>query len=353
MRVGLNGVASAERAGVRPPGTRATRRRLTVLAAAVVALAAVMLASLAVGSKPIDPGHVLGALFRFDGSDDEIIVRDLRVPRTLLGLLIGAGLGLAGTLMQALTRNPLADPGILGVNAGAAAAVALAISALGVTTLSGYVWFALAGAAVATVVVYLLGSVGRAGLTPVRLALGGTAVSAVLTGLTTGIVLLDQRAFDQFRFWRVGSLAAANADTVWLIGPFILVGVLLALPLAGSLNAVALGDDTARSLGARLGRVRAVSVLSITLLCGAATAAVGPIGFVGLTVPHLARALTGPDQRWLLPCSLVLSPILLLTADVVGRVVARPGELQVGIVTAVVGAPVFIALVRGRRVREL
>jgi len=320
---------------------------------AVAALTAVALLSLAIGAKSIPLGDVVHGLLRDDGSEQAAIVRELRVPRTLVGLAVGIALGLAGALMQALTRNPLADPGLLGVEAGAAAAVVVAIGVLGFASPSAYVWFAFAGAALASVAVYLLGSHGRAGATPVRLALAGTAIAAALTAFTSGVTLLDPLAFDDFRFWQVGALAGRDLGILTAVGPFLLVGALIALALARPLNAIALGDDAGRALGAHLGRTRALGAISITLLCGSATAVAGPIGFVGLTVPHVARAIVGPDQRRVLAISIVLAPILLLGADVIGRVVARPGELEVGIITALVGAPVFIALVRRTRIAQL
>jgi iron complex transport system permease protein len=320
---------------------------------AVAALVVILLFSLAVGAKHVPLHTVLDALFHYHGSTDEIIVRDLRLPRTVIGLVAGIALGVAGALMQALTRNPLADPGLLGVNAGASAAVVVAIGFLGLTNVDAYVWFAFIGAAASSVVVYALGSSGRGGATPVRLALAGMAITAALGAFTSAMVLLDSKTFDQMRFWSVGALAGRPFSVVAQVGPFMLIGLVIALGLSGALNAVALGDDTGRSLGAHLGRTRALGALSVTLLCGAATAAVGPIGFVGLTVPHVARAIVGPDQRWVLPYSAVLAPILLLGADIVGRVVVSPGELEVGIVTAFIGAPVFIALVRRRRIAAL
>jgi iron complex transport system permease protein len=335
----------------------ATRRPLVLRGGGLVAiallLALVTLLSIAVGSKPIPLDRVLELLRHPDGSDDWLIIRGLRIPRTLLGLAVGAALGVAGALMQALTRNPLADPGLLGVNAGASAAVVAAISLLGITSAAGYVWFALAGAGIAAVVVYILGAGGRASASPVRLALAGTAVSAVLGAFVSGIVLTDRTAFDGFRFWSVGALAGRDLTVLAQTGPFLAVGVLISLGLARSLNALAMGDDAGRALGAHLGRTRVLSVLAVTLLCGAATAAAGPIGFIGLTVPHIARALTGPDQRWVMPYCLLLAPTLLLAADVVGRVIARPGEIEVGIVTAFLGAPVFIWVVRRNRVAQL
>ncbi|MBN9618781.1 MAG: iron chelate uptake ABC transporter family permease subunit [Actinobacteria bacterium] len=331
----------------------ANRRRTIGLLVAVAVLVAVALLSVAVGSKSIPLGTVVHELFHYDGSDDGVVIRSLRIPRTMLGLAVGAALGLAGALMQALTRNPLADPGLLGVNAGASAAVVTAIGVLHLASPSDYVWFALGGAAIASVAVYVLGARGRSAATPVRLALAGAAISAVLGAFITGLVLTDQQTFDDFRFWSVGALAGRNLSVLYQTGPFLLAGAVVALTLARPLNALALGDEAGRALGAHLGRTRALGVLAITLLCGAATAAAGPIGFVGLTVPHMARSITGPDQRWVLPYSMVLAPILLLGSDVVGRVVARPGEIEVGIVTAFVGAPVFVLLARRRRIAAL
>ena len=331
-----------------PTGVRAAG-----LLVALGALLLVALLSVAVGSKAIPLGTVIHELFHYDGSDDGVVIRSLRIPRTLLGLAVGAGLGLAGALMQAVTRNPLADPGLLGVNAGASAAIVTAIGVLHLTSPSAYVWFALAGAAVAAVLVYVLGSRGRSAATPVRLALAGAAISAVLGAFISGLVLTDQHAFDDFRFWSVGSLAGRDLSVLWQTGPFLLAGAVIALALSRPLNAIALGDDAGRALGAHLGRTRAWSILAITLLCGAATAAAGPIGFVGLAVAHLARGITGPDQRWVLPYSMLLAPTLLLGSDVLGRVIARPSEIEVGILTAFLGAPVLVLLARRRRLAAL
>ncbi|MEV8517902.1 iron chelate uptake ABC transporter family permease subunit [Dactylosporangium sp. NPDC051484] len=327
--------------------------RVLGLLIALAVLLFVMLLSIAVGAKPIPLSGVVHALF--DGLDtvDGVVVLDLRLPRTLLGVAVGAALALAGVLMQAMTRNPLADPGILGVNIGASTAVVLAIWIWQFTDLTAYVWFAFLGAGMASVLVYLLGSRGRSGATPVRLALAGTVISAVLGSLISFVTLLNPGVFDQFRFWGVGSLSGVRLSIFWQVLPFLAVGALLALGLSGALNALALGDATARALGSNIARTRVLGAVAVTLLCGAATAALGPIGFIGLTIPHIARLITGPDHRWLLPYSMVLGPILLLSSDILGRVVARPGEIQVGIVTAVVGAPVFIALVRRRRIPEL
>ncbi|WP_310728413.1 iron chelate uptake ABC transporter family permease subunit [Streptomyces sp. N2A] len=337
------------------PAPTAPRRRHALRSAgllvSVAVLAAVVVLGIAVGAKQIPLDQVWHGVFHYSGTDTDVVVHDVRIPRTLLGLLAGAALGLAGTVMQALTRNPLADPGVLGINAGASAAVVSAISFFGVTSLTGYVWFAFAGAAVVSVAVYVLG--GTRNATPVRLALAGTALTAVLVGYINAVNLMDTAALDKMRFWTVGSLAAATMPTVTHVAPFLAVGGVLALLLARPLNAIALGDDQARALGTRLTRTRVLAMVAVTLLCGGATAACGPIVYVGLMVPHVVRALTGPDLRWILPYSAVLSPVLLLGADVLGRVAARPGELQVGIVTAVIGGPVFIYLVRRRRMAQL
>lgn len=336
-----------------PPAPTAKRRaaRAAGLLVSVGALALVAVASVAIGAKPMPLGDVWHGLFHGSGTANDVLVHDVRVPRTLLGLLVGAALGVAGAVMQALTRNPLAEPGILGVNAGAAAAVVSAISFLGVNSLTGYVWFAFLGAGVVSAAVYLLG--GSRAATPVRLALAGTAASAALYGYINAVQLTDSAALNQLRFWQVGSLAAADMATVTKVAPFVLAGLVVALLLARPLNAMAMGDDTARALGAHLTRTRIASMLVITLLCGAATAACGPIVFIGLMVPHIVRAITGPDLRWILPYAAVLSPVLLLGSDVIGRIITRPAELQVGIVTALIGGPVFIHLVRRKRMAQL
>jgi iron complex transport system permease protein len=328
-------------------------RRATGLVLILAALAIVLALSVSVGSRPIALGRVWSLVWHPDGSDDAIIVHDLRIPRTILGLLVGGALGVAGALMQALTRNPLADPGLLGVNAGAAAAVVTATAVLGNADPLTYVWFAFAGAAAASVAVYGIGATGRSGATPVRLALAGTAVTFALLSYVQGLTLVDRDTLDQYRFWQVGALAGHPASLNWQIAPFIVAGVALALALARPLNAVALGDDAGRALGASPARTRVLGAVAITLLCGAATAAAGPIAFVGLAVAHAARALTGPDQRWVLPFSALLAPVMVLGADVLGRVVIRPGELEVGIVSAVVGGPLFVAIVRRRRIAQL
>ncbi|MFJ1578348.1 FecCD family ABC transporter permease [Streptomyces sp. NPDC088147] len=323
-----------------------------LLTAAVLALAT--WASLVTGSGDAGAGDVFRALLDPDLSDKgQLIVREVRVPRTVAGLLAGVALGLAGAVMQGVARNPLADPGILGINAGASVVVVFAIGVLGLTRPPQYIWFGFLGALGAAVLVYGIGSLGREGATPVKLALAGAATSAVLTSLTTALLLTDRQTFDQFRFWQVGSLADRDPDVLWQALPFIAVGAVFALALGPRLNALSLGDDLARALGQRVGMARLASAAAVVLLCGAATAVAGPIGFVGLLVPHAARVVTGPDYRWILPYSMLLAPVLLLVSDIVGRLIASNGEIQVGIVTAAIGAVPFVMLVRRRDLAEL
>ncbi|WP_223167327.1 FecCD family ABC transporter permease [Nonomuraea sp. SYSU D8015] len=322
-----------------------------VLALAVLALMA--MASVALGARSVPFSTVIDAFVAPDGSNDHTVIRELRVPRTLLGLGVGATLGLAGALMQSLTRNPLADPGLLGINEGAALGVTLALGVFGLSDPVVYVWFAFGGAALASVMVYALASAGRSGSSPVRLTLAGVALGMVATAIASAILRMDTQTFDRMRFWLTGSLAGQTADTLVRLAPFMVAGLVLGLLLARPLNMLALGDDAGKALGVAVNRTRILTGVAVTLLCGAATAAAGPLWFVGLIVPHAVRAVVGPDQRWVLPYSAVAAPVLLLGADVVGRLIARPGEVQVGIVWAVIGAPIFIMLARRKRVAAL
>lgn len=337
-----------------PIGIGALRaKRVGLVITLLILLGVTALASLAVGAKPIPIELVWNAIWSPTGAEDDIVVRSLRAPRTVLGIGVGIALGIAGALMQGHTRNPLADPGLLGVNAGAAFLVVVGIYVLGVTSLYGYVWFAFVGAFGASVLVFFLGSLGRGGPTPVTLALAGVAVSAFLGALTSAMILADSATLDAFRFWAVGSLAGRDTNIAAQVAPFLLVGLFLAVANAPALNLLSLGEDIARGLGQNLRVARWTGLAAITLLAGAATAACGPIGFVGLVVPHVVRFFTGPDHRWLIPASGLAGAVLLLSADIIGRVVVRPGELQVGIVIAVIGSPFFIALVRRRRLMSL
>lgn len=324
---------------------RSVPGRLLALIAAVVVLAALMIASVFVGSGGFSPSEVWESLTDPVGSTRDTIIRDYRVPRTLLAAMAGAALGVSGAVIQALTRNPLADPGILGVNAGAYFMVVVGAAFFGITGVSSNVLWGMSGAAIAAVVVYVIGSAGRAGGTPARMVLAGVAFGSVLTGLSHGITLMLPAVFDKVRYWEVGSVQNRQMDSVTGIAVFIAIGLLLSFVLASSLNALALGEDLATTLGARIGWTRTGSFVAITLLCGACTAAVGPILFVGLMVPHIARGLVGVDQRWVFSACLLIGPILFVAADMVGRVIART-EIPVGIVTAFIGAPVLVWLVR-------
>jgi iron complex transport system permease protein len=320
----------------------------------VAAVLAVAFFSMTQGARPITLDTVWAALTAYDpDSTDHRIIWDLRLPRTAIGLLVGAALGLSGAVLQGATRNPLADPSILGIHAGAALFVVMGVAVLGVTQLSLYVWLAFAGAAAAMLVVYSVASLGREGATPIKLALAGAAMTAALQSIVSAILLTSPRTLDQVRFWQVGSLAGRGMDIVVQVAPFLAVGIMLALLTGRLLDGLSMGEDVARSLGQNVGRSRAIAGLAAVILAGASTAAAGPIAFVGLTVPHVARAITGPNYRWILPYSMLLAPILLLGADVIGRVIAPPGEVQVGIVTAFLGAPFFIALVRWRKLASL
>lgn len=339
-------------AATRPAPVATSASPVRAVALTVLALVAVVILSIMIGANLLSPSEVWNGLWG-NGVEAVDVVRGARIPRTVLGLVIGAALGLAGAIMQSVSRNPLADPQLLGVNAGASAAVVTAITFAGITQPAGYVWFALVGAAIASVAVYALGSVGGSSASPVRMVLAGTAISAALLAYVTGAMLLNPSAYNRFRYWDIGALTGRSLAEVAPLLWFVAAGLVCGLALARSLNAMALGDEVGRSLGANLGRTRLLSMVSITLLCGAATAMAGPIGFVGLAVPHLARMLVGVDHRWLLPASAALGAGLLLLADTVGRVVAWPQEVGAGLITAVVGAPVLIYLVRSRRVARL
>jgi iron complex transport system permease protein len=333
-----------------PPRVRRGAGTATTLLVAAALLAAVV-ASLAIGPRALPPSVVLDALTAFDPTNpDHLVVTEVRLPRTVIGLLAGLALGPAGVLAQGLTRNPIAEPGILGLNTGAALAVVLAIGVLGLRSLTAYVWFGFVGAGLAALIVAgVAGIGGRSATSPATLALAGAALTAGLGSVTTAILLTDPNAFDDYRFWQVGSLAGRDLGIAAQAAPFVAAGLALALLCGPTLNALALGDDVARSFGRRVGRDRAVCGVALVVLAGAATAVAGPIAFVGLTVPHVVRALAGPDHRRVLPLAALAAPTLLLVADVVGRVVAAPREVQVGIVTAVLGAPVFVWFVRRKR----
>lgn len=307
-----------------------------------------LLASVRFGAARIGTLEVIGAFTDYDGSEEDLIIRTLRVPRALIAALVGASLGGAGAIMQGLTRNPLAEPGILGINAGAALAVVGAVFLLGVSSLSTYALFAFVGAGVAAVVVYGLGSLGRGGMSPMKITIAGAALAALLSSLTTAMLILDQRTLDEIRFWLAGSVAGRDLDLLLQVLPYIGAGLLLALGLSRQITTLTLGDDVATGLGQRTAWIKGLSAVAVVLLAGSAVAIAGPIGFVGLVVPHVACFFVGVDYRWILPYSLLFGAILLVSADIAARVVLRPQELPVGVMTALVGAPFFIYLARWR-----
>ncbi|RAJ71290.1 iron complex transport system permease protein [Streptomyces sp. Amel2xB2] len=340
-----------------PPSAAATVRRTAGartlwFAAALLALALAAAASLAFGSRTVAWSDVWTALGGAQHTLEQAAAAK-RIPRTLLAIVVGAALGLAGGVMQGVTRNPLADPGILGVNTGASLAVVTAVAFFGLTSPTGYIWVAMAGAALAAGFVYAVGSLGRGGATPLKLALAGAASSAAFVSLVSAVILPRNDIAGSFRLWQIGGVSGASAERILQVLPFLAVGFALCLLSARTLNSLALGDELAAGLGERVARGRAVAALGAVVLCGASTAVAGPIGFVGLVVPHTCRLLVGVDHRRLLPLAALLGAVLLTVADVVGRVVARPAEIDVGIVTALIGGPLFIRIVRRQKVRAL
>ncbi|MFD0338368.1 FecCD family ABC transporter permease [Streptomyces sp. NPDC127117] len=325
-------------------------RRALATAAAVVALLVAVLLSLAVGARSIPPSEVIDVLLHGGHSDNAEVIRNMRVPRTLIGLMVGAALAIAGTVLQGITRNPIADPGILGISQGASVGVVLAIAFAGVHSLTGYVWFGFAGAAIASVAVYAIASSGRGGATPVKLALGGAAINALLVSVVSAVLTTRASALDEFRFWQVGSIAGREADVAQQIWPFLLVGVVLVLSVARGLDALALGEDVAKGLGQNVATVRIVGGVGATVLTGVGVAAAGPIAFIGLAVPHIARAVVGSDHRWVLPMAALIGPVMLLVSDVIGRIVFPPSEVPAGVMTALIGVPFLVALVRRKAV---
>ncbi|WP_379522064.1 FecCD family ABC transporter permease [Nonomuraea insulae] len=333
---------------------QARRRRVVGVGTLVAVLVVVGVVSLVVGARALSLAEVWHGLFAAPGSDQRLteitlIVQTVRVPRTVLAIAAGVALGVGGALIQGFTRNPIADTGLLGVNSGASFAVVSVILLFGFANPYQYVWFAFLGAGVAGVVVFGLASLGRGAGSPLTLALAGQGVTVFLAAMTTAIALSDQASLNALRFWNAGSVAGVGFDVIWPVGVFIVAGLVLALTTLPTLNLLNLGDDVARGLGANIALSRTVGIVAVVLLAGAATAACGPIAFLGLMVAHVARYVTGPDYRWLVPYAGLLGAVILLACDIVGRVVTRPGELQAGVVVALAGAPFFAALVWRRK----
>ncbi|MBB1274222.1 Fe(3+)-siderophore ABC transporter permease [Psychromonas sp. SR45-3] len=318
----------------------------------IISLGLIMVASLCIGAKSLSITDIYHVLFSDQPGLTSSIIFEGRLPRTLNGLFVGMALGTSGALIQAITRNPLADPGILGINLGASLAVAIAVVFLGATQFSDFFIYAALGSLVASLLIFAIGSLSAGKADPLKLTLAGIALGAVFAGLSSALILFNPLAFDQIRFWTVGSLDIRTLSVPLYIAPVVIAGCLLALSITPALNAFGLGDALAASLGSNPIRVQIVGLITITLLCGAATAAAGPIGFVSLMMPHIARWMVGPDQRWIIPFSFILTPCLLLIADIIGRVLVV-GELRVSIVTAFIGAPILIYLVRRKGASSL
>jgi iron complex transport system permease protein len=310
----------------------------------VVALFASLLVSLSLGAADIPTATVFSALTAPNGSTEHLIIQTVRLPRSLIAIAVGAALSVAGALMQGLTRNPLSAPDILGVNAGAAFAVVVTIFLFGSESPDVYMKAAFLGAAIASVGVYSVGALGRGGLTPLNLTLSGAALTALVSSLTAGILIVSQRTLEEIRFWLAGSVAGRDLELFWQVFPYLVIGLVIAMALGRQVTALSLGDDVARSLGQRTGWVKVMAAVSVVLLAGSSVAIAGPIGFVGLIVPHLVRFLVGSDYRWILPYSALLGAVFLVLADVGARLVLRPIELPVGLVMPLLGAPFFIYL---------
>lgn len=311
-------------------------------------LAFSLLASVRFGAAQIGTSDVIGAFTDYGGSQSDIIIRTLRVPRAIIAALVGASLAVAGAIMQGLTRNPLADPGILGINAGAAFAVVWAIFFFGVSSLAGYAVFAFVGAGIAAAAVYALGSLGRGGLSPMRVTIAGAAMTALLSSLTTAVLIISQQTLEQIRFWLAGSVAGRDIELLVQVSPYIAAGLLVAMAMSRQITTLSLGDDVATGLGQRTVIIKSVAAVVVVLLAGSAVAVAGPIGFVGLVIPHVVRFFVGVDYRWIMPYAAIAGALLLLWADVFSRVAIRPQEIPVGVTTALLGAPFFIYLARWR-----
>lgn len=321
-----------------------TRRLILGLIVGLLVLAGVMVLSIGLGTADIRPAKVWDALVAFDGSYDHLIIRNERLPRMLIAVAVGASLAAAGALMQGLTRNPLASPSLLGVNAGAVLAVVGTLYITGSRSSTLYTWAAFLGAALAAGAVYVLGSGGRSGLTPVRLTLAGAALTALLSALTTAVLVVSERTLDEIRFWLAGSVAGRDLDVFLQVAPYIAGALVVAVVLGRQITVLSLGEDVARGLGQQTVHVKLIAAACVVVLAGGSVAAAGPIAFVGLVIPHVVRFFVGPDYRWILPYSAVLGAVFLLVADVGARLVIKPQELPVGIMTALVGGPFFVYL---------
>ncbi|MCL4258220.1 MAG: iron ABC transporter permease [Anaerolineales bacterium] len=328
---------------------RANALRLLAFPLMAALLLLVMVASTAFGAAEIEPRIVAQSVTQFDDTNtSHLVIRNLRMPRAVTAALVGAALAVAGAVMQGLTRNPLADSGLLGIEAGAALAVMVAVLYLGVNSLSSFALFAFVGAGVSGAAVYAIGSVGRGGPTPIKLTIAGAALGTMLASITSLLAIMHPLSYDQVRFWMAGSVAGREMELIAQGAVYILIGLALAILLGRQITTLSLGDDIARSLGLNVLWVKLLSALAVVVLAGTSVSLAGPIGFVGLVAPHAVRFFTGPDYRWVIPYGALLGAIFMVVADVVSRVVMRPMELPVGLMTAAIGGPIFIYLVRAK-----
>lgn len=329
------------------------KKFVLVIILCLALLSIIAMFSISFGVKRIAFSKVMEVIFGNDLDSIEATIILQRIPRTVFGILAGGALGISGALMQSITRNPIADPSILGVNTGASLFVVAGIAFFNITAAYQYIWLAIIGAGLTAVFVYSVASMGKDGATPLKLALSGSAVSIVLGSLVSTIMLPNNRVMEAFRFWQVGSIGSATWENIAIISPFLILGFIISMLISGYLNNLALGDEAATALGTNVVLTRSVGALASVLLCGAATALAGPIGFIGLIIPHIVRLVFGSEMSKMLPLSFIGSGILLLLSDILGRIIGSPGETEVGIVTAVLGAPIFIFAIRKGRVKSL
>lgn len=329
------------------------KKFVLVIILCLALLSVIAMFSVSLGVKRIAFSKVMEVIFGNDLDSIEATIILQRIPRTVFGILAGGALGISGALMQSITRNPIADPSILGVNTGASLFVVAGIAFFNITAAYQYIWLAIIGAGLTAVFVYSVASMGKDGATPLKLALSGSAVSIVLGSLVSTIMLPNNRVMEAFRFWQVGSIGSATWENIALISPFLILGFIISMLISGYLNNLALGDEAATALGTNVVLTRSVGALASVLLCGAATALAGPIGFIGLIIPHIVRLVFGSEMSKMLPLSFIGSGMLLLLSDILGRIIGSPGETEVGIVTAVLGAPIFIFAIRKGRVKSL
>ncbi|MEZ0481520.1 FecCD family ABC transporter permease [Planococcus sp. SSTMD024] len=322
------------------------RARTLGLAIGIIAVLVLIWLSIILGLTKVTTEMLMDAIYRFDGSNEHIIIQDTRIPRAFIAAAVGASLAISGTIMQGLTNNPLASPGILGINAGASFFVVFGISFLGLSSLTAFTWLAFFGAAVAAIVVYIFGSMGSEGMTPIKITLAGAAIAAMFSSLTQGILTLNEQALDQVLFWLAGSIQGRDLDILLSVLPYLIAGVLLSLLIGRQMNVLAMGEDLAKGLGQKTMLVKMMGALIVVLLAGGSVAVAGPIGFVGIIIPHFARWLVGIDYRWVIPYSALLGAVLLLAADIGARYILMPSEVPVGVMTAIVGAPFFVYIAR-------